>query len=127
MKNIFTFIPGKTISALRERKPLTQNDLADRVGVSRQTIITWEGKEKAKVSQSDAEKLALALGVTIEVLTKEKTDSEYGPSVKEDFSYEMFQEIKKNNQVFKEEIDRLWALVNRLTTSDANPSHANKG
>lgn len=112
---------------MRERKPLTQNDLADRVGVSRQTIISWEGKERVKVSEEDAQKLASALGVPLDVLTKEKTSKSEVSTDRDDFSYEMFQEIKKNNEVFKEEIDRLWSLVNRLTSTDVKPSHANKG
>ncbi len=50
---------------LRERESLTQEDLAARVGVSRQTIIALE-KGKYNPSLILAHKLALVFGLRIE-------------------------------------------------------------
>lgn len=38
---------------------------------------------------------------------------------------DVWDELKENNETFKEEINRLWALVNRLTTNE--PRQAQKG
>ncbi len=53
------------IRELRTQREMTQQDLADRVGVTRQTIIAME-QDKYSPSLETAFKVALALGVTLE-------------------------------------------------------------
>jgi putative transcriptional regulator len=53
------------IRELRALKEMTQQDLADRVGVTRQTVIAIE-QDKYSPSLETAFKVALALGVTLE-------------------------------------------------------------
>jgi putative transcriptional regulator len=53
------------IRELRAARELTQQELADRVGVTRQTIIAME-QDKYSPSLETAFKVALALGVTLE-------------------------------------------------------------
>lgn len=53
------------IRELRAQRELTQQELADRVGVTRQTIIAME-QDKYSPSLETAFKVALALGVTLE-------------------------------------------------------------
>jgi putative transcriptional regulator len=53
------------IRELRAAREMTQQDLADRVGVTRQTIIAME-QDKYSPSLETAFKVALALGVTLE-------------------------------------------------------------
>ena len=53
------------IRELRAQREMTQQELADRVGVTRQTIIAME-QDKYSPSLETAFKVALALGVTLE-------------------------------------------------------------
>jgi putative transcriptional regulator len=53
------------IRELRSQRAMTQQELADRVGVTRQTIIAME-QDKYSPSLETAFKVALALGVTLE-------------------------------------------------------------
>ena len=53
------------VRALRALKELTQQDLADRIGVTRQTVIAIE-QDKYSPSLETAFKVAIVLGVPIE-------------------------------------------------------------
>jgi putative transcriptional regulator len=53
------------IRELRAERNLTQQDLADRVGVTRQTVIAME-QDKYSPSLETAFKVAIALGVSLE-------------------------------------------------------------
>ena len=53
------------IRELRASREITQQDLADKVGVTRQTIIAME-QDKYSPSLETAFKVALALGVSLE-------------------------------------------------------------
>jgi putative transcriptional regulator len=53
------------IRELRAERNLTQQDLADKVGVTRQTVIAME-QDKYSPSLETAFKVALALGVSLE-------------------------------------------------------------
>jgi putative transcriptional regulator len=53
------------IRELRAERNLTQQDLADQVGVTRQTVIAME-QDKYSPSLETAFKVAIALGVTLE-------------------------------------------------------------
>ena len=73
-KNIFVIVSGARLATLREKKGIDQGQLGDIIDKSRQTVNTWEGKEKIKMRLLDAEKVAKALQVTLKVLTGEKTE-----------------------------------------------------
>ena len=53
------------IRELRARREMTQQDLADQVGVTRQTVIAIE-QDKYSPSLETAFKVAMALGVSLE-------------------------------------------------------------
>ena len=53
------------IRELRAERNLTQQDLADKVGVTRQTVIAME-QDKYSPSLETAFKVAIALGVSLE-------------------------------------------------------------
>ncbi|HVU47231.1 MAG TPA: helix-turn-helix transcriptional regulator [Terracidiphilus sp.] len=53
------------IRELRAKREMTQQQLADEVGVTRQTVIAME-QDKYSPSLETAFKVALALGVTLE-------------------------------------------------------------
>lgn len=53
------------IRELRAERDMTQQDLADKVGVTRQTVIAME-QDKYSPSLETAFKVAIALGVTLE-------------------------------------------------------------
>ena len=67
-----TYITGAAIKSLRERRRLTQSQLADRLSVSAKTISKWEtGRGLPDVSL--LEPLAAALGVSLpELLSGEQ-------------------------------------------------------
>ena len=54
-----------SIRELRAAREMTQQDLADQVGVTRQTVIAME-QDKYSPSLETAFKVALALGVSLE-------------------------------------------------------------
>lgn len=53
------------IRELRAERDMTQQDLADKVGVTRQTVIAME-QDKYSPSLETAFKVAIALGVSLE-------------------------------------------------------------
>jgi transcriptional regulator with XRE-family HTH domain len=53
------------VKELREKKKLTQQELADRSGVSRSLIVSLETGERTVTTTSTIEKLADALGVSV--------------------------------------------------------------
>ena len=59
-----TYVTGATIKQLRERGKLTQAELADRIGVSSQTVSTWE-TAKGLPDISLLQPLAQALGISV--------------------------------------------------------------
>ena len=61
------YVIGKNLQRLRKQKNLTQESLAEAVGVARQTIAKWEAEES--VPDLDlAGKLASALGISLDDL-----------------------------------------------------------
>lgn len=63
------YVTGKTIKSLREKRKLTQKELAEQINVSDKTISKWE-TEKGLPDVSVIEELAKALGVSITDLWK---------------------------------------------------------
>lgn len=58
---------GKKIKAIRERKKITQEELAERSGISRQTISGIESGKITSVTTSTLESIAKALSVSVVV------------------------------------------------------------
>ena len=58
------YITGTTIKTLREKKRITQTQLADMLGVSSKTVSKWE-TSKGLPDISLIEPLAIALGVSV--------------------------------------------------------------
>jgi len=67
-----TYITGTTIKALREKKGLTQSQLADRLGVSSKAVSKWE-TAKGLPDITLIEPLAKALGVSVMELMSGQT------------------------------------------------------
>ena len=62
---------GNKISELRKKKNMTQEELAEKLNVARQTISKWECNETSP-SLEDASKLAKILGVSLNELVGEE-------------------------------------------------------
>lgn len=58
---------GKIIREKREEKGITQQELADLIGCSKQTVWRWE-KNKSGISPNYYKKLKQILGISIEEL-----------------------------------------------------------
>lgn len=58
---------GEKIKAIRERKKITQEELAERSGISRQTISGIESGKITSVTTSTLESIAKALSVSVVV------------------------------------------------------------
>lgn len=70
------YVTGKTIKSLREKRKLTQKELAEQINVSDKTISKWE-TEKGLPDVSVIEELAKALGVSItELFTGDLMENE---------------------------------------------------
>ena len=59
---------GYKIKDLREARAMTQEELAEKSGVSRGTISALENEESKNATTSTLMKLAIALGVTLDEL-----------------------------------------------------------
>jgi len=85
-EKVYKFISGSKLAFFREKKGLRQEDLARMVGVSRPTVVTWEGKDKVKLSYDMVELIAVKLEVTTNDLTyrpdEKKEDQLDDPLVK---------------------------------------------
>jgi putative transcriptional regulator len=64
-----TWKPAATLKRLRQRRGLTQAELARRIGVHRVTIATWE-TGRFRPSVDGLPRLAKALGVPVTELLK---------------------------------------------------------
>lgn len=70
------YVTGKVIRELREKKKLTQRELAERINVSDKTVSKWE-TEKGLPDVAIIEDLAGALGTSItELLTGDLRENE---------------------------------------------------
>ena len=96
---------GRLIRTLRLERGLTQAELADAVGVSKQAVSNWErGKRFPDVSLIEA--LTEALGVSAAELIKgERIQT---PNIKES---EVTQLVFDALKVQKRELDRRWRLI----------------
>lgn len=61
---------GERIKQIREEKGLTQEEVAQRAGVTAASLSRWENNEREPTFQN-VEKVAQALGVTMAVMVKE--------------------------------------------------------
>lgn len=76
---------GKSIFNLRKKKGLSQEQLAEYMGVTRQTISNWElGESSPDIKQ--AKELADIFGVTIDGLVNRKS-VEYQDSIRDGYEY----------------------------------------
>ncbi len=64
---------GKNLQRLRKQKNLTQEALAEAVGVARQTIVKWEAEESTPDLEMSG-RLASALGVSLDDLVNAPED-----------------------------------------------------
>lgn len=66
----FIVISGPKLTAFREQKGLTQKELGDKMDVSRATVVTWEGKDRLKLSEKQVNKLAELIECKVSDLTQ---------------------------------------------------------
>ena len=71
-KDTLSLMNVQFIAELREQRELTQLELAERVGVSRQTLFTWEKGERMP-SMVQLTKLAQALEVSVDLFLKQES------------------------------------------------------
>ena len=65
---------GKNINKLRKKAGYSQEELGDKIGVTRQTISKWE-LEQTSPSLSDINKIAQVFSVKIDDLIKDEKDN----------------------------------------------------
>lgn len=63
----------QTVRAWRRAKDISQNDMADKLGVHVNTYQNWES-EPEKISISNARKIAEIFGVSLDDILFEKTE-----------------------------------------------------
>jgi DNA-binding XRE family transcriptional regulator len=67
------FISGKKLFQHRKAAKMSQEDIADKIGASRQTINIWEKREEIELTPDQAGKLTKVLKVSIDDLTSDQT------------------------------------------------------
>jgi DNA-binding XRE family transcriptional regulator len=79
------FISGKKLSEARRsiRPKLSQETLADKIGISRQAMNAWEKREEIEINQEQGAKIAKALKIDINSLTLTNDMTSKEPVVKE--------------------------------------------
>lgn len=110
------------LKSARELKNWSVDDLAEKMGVTRQTVYDWEsGKSEPRKAKLD--KLRGILGMDYEHHTENfNLTARKGEEIRL-IPRDVWDELKDNNAVFKEEIDRLWSLVNTLAGQSARPNN----
>jgi DNA-binding XRE family transcriptional regulator len=73
------FISGKKLFQHRKASKMSQEDIADKIGASRQTINIWEKREEIEISPEQASKLTKVLKVAIDDLTVDQTPEPKSP------------------------------------------------
>lgn len=68
------YISGYNIKIYRDLASVTQEQLANVIGVSRQTINTWEAKDKVKLTRNEVFLIAKTLKITDKDLLNVKTE-----------------------------------------------------
>lgn len=100
------------IRTLRESKGLTQEDLADKFGVTRSNYAYLEGRG-SKLTIEQLEKIAVALGVSvIELLTGEGQKEEESEREKK-----LEQRVKELEERIKEQSERLYSMKQTAMTT----------
>lgn len=95
---------GTRIAQLRKEQGLTQTQLAELLGVSQQTITSFE-KGRRRVAVSALTTIARALAVSVEeLLGDEKQPARRGPTPKLQLQLERLSRLPKSKQRFVVEI-----------------------
>lgn len=71
MEKKYVLISGLKLAGVRTLKGLTQKEFADKVGISRPTVVTWEGKSSLRIPEDKMKLILQALKCDIEDLTKD--------------------------------------------------------
>lgn len=117
---------AERIRELRERRGLSQNDLAKACGVTRQAIQYWERPDGGSPRHAKLEKLANVLGVSVPELVQEG-DTHY-PGIREEARVliEELLHLSRSGRLSDADIYLLRDLVSRLTGSNPQPSHSRR-
>lgn len=125
MKKKFTYILGEKLTRIRNESGYDQAQLADEIGVSRQTINTWEGKTTIKLTLDKAEKLAKVLKAPLHFLTDDKTlNQNFWDEIREGEYIGMHQRVWAQHEITMEK-QREW--LDKLIDSLANLRQAGDG
>ena len=84
---------SERIKALRQKHGLSQEKLAEQVGVSRQAVAKWEAGQSAP-STDNLFRLAEVLDTTVDLLLQKEPTSEDSPARQ---IYQLMKEAKENN------------------------------
>ena len=76
---------GETISSLRKKKGMTQNELAEKMNVTDKAVSKWE-RDLSCPDINTISKLADVLGVSVEELLKAKKSEYTGSKIKDLFN-----------------------------------------
>lgn len=95
------FISGKKFSEYRKAAKLSQEDIAVKIGASRQTVNVWEKREEIEITPEQGAKIAKAFRINIDDLTFIQTPKE--PIAKEKPILSMYEDAGELYQRFYEQ------------------------
>lgn len=127
-------VSGRKIRDTRQLKSLSQEEIGAAIGISRQTVNSWEKRESVRMTESDLEKIAQILGVTGDDLTIVKTisvedeesiyrdlveaNSDYRLVPKtilnEEYRIMLLSEIEERQKIYRDVLSAKDALISRL-------------
>jgi|GEM_PF-1437059 len=114
---------GQHLTALRESKGLTQEDLADKSGISRPQISRLENNEVEAPRRTTLAKLAQALGVSVDSIQVESlakrpaTVAGRFASAQDTVDAAVNAVLKSENEFLKAENARLWEMLGKSSSS----------
>ena len=109
---------GERLSKLRKERELTQNDIAEKVGVTSQAVSKWENN----LATPDIDilvKLSDIFGVSLdELLGKEKTTSFVNKPSKKDIDKMVFKIVIKENDCDKVNVNLPFGLLRAISAKE---------
>lgn len=109
-------VVGRRIQLLRAMKGLTQEELAQRLGVSRQAVNTWE-KGKVGIPRARREMLATFFGIEADGLDEKRADVVY------DASFPLIPRVvEKSTEINSTTIDQVEAYRKKVEERMGIPS-----
>lgn len=129
-KNLQKVEFARKIKAARDQKRITQEEIAEALGLSKQAISDWENEEKATIPKgAKLDKLYKLLDLSNEPAKPEPAKNKQEKVMELDVWETLqgnFRELMEVRRMNKEEIERLWEMVHFFRSKIGQFTHSDK-